>query len=170
MRDVYVIGAAMRRFGKFPDLSVQEMGSEVVWRAIREAQISIRDVQMAYCGHAYQGSTIGQKVLSRLGMTGTPIVNVENACASGTTAAFGIWSAIASGMIDVGIAVGVENLTRKVSGMLPLHPDDLDSSMGRVMPPLFAMIARRHMTEYGTTVEQLAKISVKNHFHGSLNP
>jgi benzoylsuccinyl-CoA thiolase BbsB subunit len=77
---------------------------------------------------------------------------------------------IQSGRVDLGIAIGAEKLTSPSGGFLPLVADDLDSSMGRVMPAAFAMIARRHMERYGTTKEQMAMVAVKARKNGCLNP
>jgi len=125
---------------------------------------------MADAGHAYQGQCIGQKTLMKAGLTGMPILNVENACASGASAVNGIVNAIKAGEIDVGIAIGAEKLTKPGGGFLPIVADDLDSAMGRVMPAAFAMQARLHMDRYGTTPEQMAMVAVKNRKNAMLNP
>jgi len=100
------------------------------------------------------------------------MVNVENACASGSTCFRGVWKEIADGHYDIGIAFGVESMTTSaIAGrMIPLEESDLEGQLGLTMPALFAMLARRQMEEYGATAEDFAQVSVKNHYHASLNP
>jgi benzoylsuccinyl-CoA thiolase BbsB subunit len=170
MTKVYVIGAGMTNFGPFPDMEVHELARQATWEAIKSSGIDARKIEVCYAGHAYQGPCFGQKVLCKIGITGIPIFNVENACASGGSAILGICSMIKSGQADLGIAIGAEKLTSPSGGFLPLVADDLESSMGRVMPAAFAMMAQLHMAKYGTQKEQLAMIAVKNYKNGYLNP
>ncbi|MGO8912737.1 MAG: thiolase family protein [Bradyrhizobium sp.] len=170
MSAVYVIGAGMTNFGPAPDVEVHELAREAAWNAITSSGVDPEDIELTYAGHAYQGQCFGQKVLMKIGITGMPIVNVENACASGSSAVYGIVNAIRAGEIDIGLAIGAEKLSGRGGGFTPLVPDDLESSMGRVMPAVFAMMAQKHMSRYGTTLDQMAKVAVKNRRNGSRNP
>jgi benzoylsuccinyl-CoA thiolase BbsB subunit len=170
MSKVYVIGAGMTNFGPFPEIEVYELARQATWEAIKSSGVDPRKLEVCYAGHVYQGSCFGQKILCKIGITGIPIFNVENACASGGSAILGVYTMIKSGQADLGIAIGAEKLTNPEGGFLPLVLDDLESSMGRVMPAAFAMLARLHMEKYGKTKEQLAMVSVKNYKNGSLNP
>jgi benzoylsuccinyl-CoA thiolase BbsB subunit len=170
MSAVYVIGAGMTQFKPHPQTEVHELARQAAWAAICEAGIEPRAIELAYAGHAYQGQCFGQKVLLRIGVTGLPVINCENACASGASAVYGVFNAIKAGQIDIGIAIGAEKLASAKGGFTPLVADDLESSLGRVMPSVFGMMARAHMEKYGTTVEQLAKIAVKNRRNGVRNP
>ena len=98
------------------------------------------------------------------------MMNVENACASGSSAVIGAAAMIRSGEAELAIAFGVEKLTRPGGGFLPIVADDLESAMGRVMPAAFAMQAQLHMRRYGTTRQQMAQVAVKNRRNGALNP
>jgi len=169
MTKVYVIGVAMSMFGPYPEVEVHDLGQEAAWKAIKSSGVDPRKLEVCFAGHAYQGPCFGQKILVKLGLTGMPIFNVENACASGSTAILGVYSMIQAGRADLGIAIGGEKLTTPSGGFLPIVADDLDSSSGRVMPAAFAMIARRHMEKYGTTAEQVAKVAVKNRKNVCLN-
>jgi acetyl-CoA acetyltransferase len=169
MTKVYVIGAAMSMFGPYPEVEVHDLGQEAAWKAIKSSGVDPRKLEVCFAGHAYQGPCFGQKILVKLGLTGMPIFNVENACASGSSAILGVYSMIQAGRADLGIAIGGEKLTTPSGGFLPIVADDLDSSNGRVMPAAFAMIARRHMEKYGTTAEQVAKVAVKNRKNVCLN-
>lgn len=170
MSRVYVIGAGMTQFKPHPEIEVHELARQAAWAAIRNSGVDPKKIELAYAGHAYQGQCFGQKALLRIGITGLPVVNCENACASGASAVWGVFNAIKAGQADIGIAIGAEKLASAKGGFTPLVPDDLESSLGRVMPSVFAMMARAHMEKYGTTREQLAKIAVKNRRNGVLNP
>jgi benzoylsuccinyl-CoA thiolase BbsB subunit len=100
------------------------------------------------------------------------MINVENACAGGATALRGIFKEIADDHYDIGIAIGVESMTTSpvARKLIPPSKEDLDGKLGLTMPAYFALIARRQMEQYGTTVEDFAQVSVKNHHHGCLNP
>jgi benzoylsuccinyl-CoA thiolase BbsB subunit len=103
-------------------------------------------------------------------MTGIPIINVENACSSGSSALSLGCMAIASGRHDVVMVMGIEKLTKFNGGTIPLEKEDWEVSNGLVMPALYAMRARRYMHEFGLTREQLASVVVKSRRHAALNP
>jgi benzoylsuccinyl-CoA thiolase BbsB subunit len=110
--------------------------------------------------------------LKEVGVTGIEIVNVLNDCAGGSTAFRGVWKEIANGAYDVGIAIGVESMTTRPDAGKMLTPpkDDLEGQLGTSMPGKFALLARRQMEQYGTTIEDFARVSVKNHHNACLNP
>lgn len=174
MERVFVIGAGMTTFGPQPDVEVHELARRAVWEAIEASGVAPgeyrRRPSYAFAGHAYQGPCFAQKTLMRIGLTGLPAINVENACASGSSAVIGAAAMIRSGEAEIAIAFGAEKLTRPGGGFLPIVSDDLESAMGRVMPAAFAMQARMHMTRYGTTLEQMARVAVKNRRNGARNP
>ena len=174
MDPIYVIGAGMTPFGPQPDVEVHELGRRAVWEAIAASGVAPqafkRRPAVAFAGHAYQGPCFAQKTLMKIGLQGLPMINVENACASGSTAIIGAAAMIRSGEAEIAIAFGAEKLTRPGGGFLPIVADDLESAMGRVMPAAFAMQAQLHMRRYGTTREQMALIAVKNRRNGALNP
>jgi acetyl-CoA acetyltransferase len=171
----------MTRFGKFPDRSLQDLAYEPVWNAIRESDIDPHDIDVAFVGNAYAGlitgqeSIRGQVVLREVGIGGIPIVNVENACASGSTAFYLARMAVASGQAKLALALGVEKVfcgdTEKSLKALSTSTDlDTEGRMGMFFPGIYSMRVRAHMEKYGLTREQLAKVAVKNHDHGALNP
>ena len=167
MREVCIIGVGMTPFGRHSEIWVEELGRKACETAIRDSGVRREDIQVAYCSHSFQGRVTGQRILKDLGLTGMPVINIENACAGGGTSFHETWMAIAGGVYNIGIAIGVEKMTK---GLIPPNIEDLDGLMGRTYPGRFAMMAQRHMYEYGTTKEQLALVSVKNHKNGSLNP
>jgi len=178
MREVYIIGVGMTSFGKFPECSVIELGQRACWEAIQDANIPPKAIQAAYCGHARTGRLlgrecgVGQSILWELGISGIPILSVGNFCASGSTALRDAWLAIASGMYDLVLAIGVEKLTARSGKGKPLTSDGVEllTNMGFSPPTFFAQMAIRHMHDFGTTREQLALVAVKNRKNACYNP
>ncbi|MEM5383073.1 thiolase family protein [Paraburkholderia phymatum] len=170
MRKVSVIGTGMIKFGKYSDVSLADLGWPAVKQAIRDAGIEARDIDALYCGTGLGGPMPGQRIFGRLGIAGLPIINVENACSSGSSALSLGYTAIASGRYDVVMVMGVEKLTKFNGGTIPLEKEDWEVSNGLVMPALYAMRARRYMHDYGLTKEQLASVVVKSRRHAALNP
>jgi benzoylsuccinyl-CoA thiolase BbsB subunit len=170
MGAVVVIGVAMTRFARHPDVPLDHLGREACWAALKDAELTPRDIQAIYCGHVFQGRIVGQQIVKGLGIAGTPVYNVENACASGSTALNLAWTAVASGSVDVALALGVEQLSKLGSGVIPPDQNDLEGLLGRTNPATYALMARRHMYQYGTSIEQIAQVAVKAHEFGALNP
>jgi acetyl-CoA acetyltransferase len=175
MRSVYVAGVGSTTFGKHLDRSLRSLGAEAVAKALADAGLSGKDIQAGYCGNALgamlqEETGVGQHVLWEVGMSGLPIVNVENACASGSTALHLGWQGVASGLYDVVIVFGVDKAVMPKGTPLKVGAADLEVRLGDIFPGHFAMIAQKHMEAYGTTLEQQAKVSVKNHDNGCLNP
>jgi acetyl-CoA acetyltransferase len=178
MREVYIIGVGMTPFGKFPHKNILELGQEACWEAIKDANIPLQPIQAAYCGHARTGRLldrecgVGQSILWELGISGIPISSVGNFCASGSTAFRDAWLAVASGLYDLVLAIGVEQLTARAAKGKPLTSDGVEllTAMGFSPPTYFAQMAMRHMHDFGTTREQFALVSVKNRKNACYNP
>lgn len=173
MSDVYVLGIDMIKFGRFPDKTVPQLGAEAALMALDDAGLTIQDMQALYCGNLGQANgMIGQKVLQQIGQTGIGVVNVANACATGATAFREAWMSIKAGVHDVVIAVGVEQMGKGLlggtGGKTGIPKEGLLGSGS--MPCVFAEAGMEHARKYGTTFEQFAKVSVKNHQHSTLNP
>jgi len=170
MTGVSVIGVGMIPFAKYPDRSLADLGWPAVKAAIADANIDPRRVEAAYCGTALGGMMAGQRILGRIGLTGIPITNVENACSSSSTAFRQGILDVRSGAHDVVLVIGVEKLTKFGGGTLPLEREDWEVSQGMVMPAVYAMRAQRYMHDFGLTREQLAMVSVKSRRNGARNP
>ena len=173
MSDVYVLGVDMIKFGRFPDRSVPNIGAEAALLALDDAGLGIQDMQALYCGNLGQASgMVGQRILQEIGQTGMPVVNVANACATGATAFREAWMSIKAGMYDVVLAVGVEQMGKGLLGGAGTGDGiPKEGLLGSgTMPCVFAEAGMEHAKEYGTTFEQFAKISVKNHHHSTMNP
>lgn len=168
MRDVFVVGVGMTAFAHHWDTSLEILGARAVAAALRDAGRSREDVQAAYVGHMSQGEVVGQRVLKEMAFPEIPVLNVENACASGASALREATIAVGAGVADVALVLGIEKLAQK--GLLQLQHPPLEQRMGHIMPGSYALAGQRHMAEYGTTREHFAWISVKNHDAGVLNP
>ena len=171
--DVYVVGTDMIKFGRFPDRNVADLGAEAALLALDDCGLAIGDMQALYCGNLGEaGAMVGQRVLKQIGQTGIPVVNTANACATGATAFREGWMAIKAGVYDMVLCVGVEQMGRGLlgggGGASGIPTEGLLGS--GTMPSVFAQVGLEHTRKYGTTFEQFAKVSVKNHHHSTLNP
>ena len=173
MRDVYVLGIGQTIFGKHGNLTVSDLGAAAALAAVKDAEISPKDFQSAYCGTLYSPPTPVESILIRLGVDRIPMFTVENACASGSSAVHLLYRDIAWGACDVGIAVGVESMSaynKKFGKGLIGIEGDLEAKLGLTMPSFFAMLCNRLMQERGATIEDICYPSVKNHKAGMTNP
>lgn len=170
MSDVFVVGIDMIKFGRYPDRTIPSLAAEAALMALDDAGLSIRDMQALYCGNLGQASgMVGQRMLAEIGQTGIPVTNVANACATGATAFRDAWMAIKAGAYDITLAVGVEQMGKGLlGGGGGVSTEGLIGS--GTMPAMFAQIGMEHMRQYGTTFAQFARVSVKNHFHSTMNP
>lgn len=168
--EVSIVGAGMIRFTKYPDASYPDLAEAAVIDAMRDARATPKDIDAVYCGNSFGGMLTGQRVLRRLGMSGPPVLNVENACSSGASAFYEAHEAVAGGRIDSALVIGVDRLTQFAGGTLPLNADDHEVASGMVMPALYAMRAHRYMHDFGATHEDLARVAVKARANGARNP
>lgn len=202
---VVVAGVGMTKFGKFLDRGLKSLTQEAVGDALKDAGVEPADIELAVVGNAVAGLITGQEcirgqvVLREAGIGGIPIFNVENACASASSAFHLAWQQVSSGRVDVALALGVEKLThpdkavsfRAFSSAVDVElvmalmeqlkapkADAGDSGEKKegggggksMFMDIYSAIVRGHMDRYGTTQEQMAKVAVKSHYHGSLNP
>jgi acetyl-CoA acyltransferase len=173
MSDVYVVGIDMIKFGRFPERTVPQIGAEAALMALDDAGLKIQDMEALYCGNLYQANAmVGQRILQEIGQTGITVVNTANACATGATAFREAWMAVKAGAYDLVLAVGVEQMGKGLlgggGGGSGIPKEGLLGS--GTMPAVFAEAGMEHSKKYGTTFEQFAKVSVKNHHHSTLNP
>ncbi|MGE0530246.1 MAG: thiolase family protein [Hyphomonadaceae bacterium] len=193
---VYIIGAAMTAFGKRLNDSVKSLTAEAVRGVLADAGVEARDIEAAWFSNTRQPMLEGQNTvrgeiaLRPIGITGVPIANVENACASGSTALLQAMHAIQAGAAEVALVVGAEKMVfpdqpervaAAFSGGTDVHDRDgvlaYIERMGGERPgpgrslfmDLYAAQARAHMQNFGTTQEDFARVAAKNHTHGSKN-
>jgi acetyl-CoA acetyltransferase len=172
--DVYVMGAGMTRFGRYPEKSVPELGAEAALMALDDAGLKIQDMEALYCGNLLQASAmVGQRILHQIGQTGIPVTNCANACATGATALREGWVAVKAGLYDTVLVVGVEQMGK--AGLLGSPGGrgggiPTEGLLGSgLMPAVFAEAGMEHSRKYGTTFEQFAWVAVKNHQHSTKN-
>lgn len=172
---IWVAGAATIPFGRHVERSVADMGAEAARLALADAGLSPSEVGAGFFGNVlalrlFGDSTVGQNVFAHVGITGIPVVNVENACTSGSSAAVMACWAIRAGEADAVLVVGTEKMCVPQLGLLSSGDSDIDTLLGLVTPASFALRAQRYMHEYGATARQLATVAVKNRAHAATNP
>ncbi len=180
MTDVAIIGAGVTQFGEFWERSYRDLITEAGVKAIKDAGIDGIEVQALYVGSMTPGifiqqEHIGPLVADNAGLTGIPATRVESACASGGIALREAYLAIKAGVADVVVAGGVEKMTdasieHATDALAGAADQEWEAFHGVTFPALYAMMARRHMLEYGTTEEQMGMVAVKNHHNGAFNP
>jgi acetyl-CoA C-acetyltransferase len=180
MRSVAVIGIGKTPFGAFPDRDLRSLAVESAEKCLKNGHVSPNQVDAFYLGNFAGPSFVGQSHLApyistALGIMDVPSTRFEDACASSGAAFAHAFMAVASGAQDVVLVTGVEKMTSqatpRVAEILAMAGDTSDEGKaGATFPALFALIARRHMYQYGTTREHLAAVAVKNHANGAKNP
>jgi acetyl-CoA acetyltransferase len=174
MSDVYIVGIDMIKFGRYPEKNVRRLAAEAAQLALQDAGLSIQDMEALYSGNLMQAAAmVGQGILQEIGQTGIPVTNSSNACATGATAFREGWTAIKAGLYDLVLVVGSEQLGKMGllgggGGRGGISKEGLLGS--GTMPAVFAEAGQEHARKYGTTFEQFAKVSVKNHQHSVKNP
>jgi len=179
MRDVAVIGVGLTKFGELWDVSFRQMMMEAGARAIEDAEIDGKQIDAMYVGNMSSGQFIRQEHISSIvadhaGLVPIPSTRVEGACASGGLALRQAVIAVASGIHDIVVAGGIEKMTDVLSGeatgaLATAADQEWEVFVGATFPGLYALMARRHMYEYGTTEEQMAMVAVKNHHNACFN-
>ena len=202
--DAIIAGVGMTRFGKHLETGLKALGAEAVRAALADAGLEAHEIEAAWVGNAAAGLVTGQEcirgqvILRSMGLGRIPVVNVENACASGSTALYQACAMVSAGLHDVVLALGVEKLyhadkkksfaafsgavdVEAMSAILETLRKAAESggaasaSAGAgekrsMFMDIYAAAARAHMARYGTTARQLAEVAAKNSRHGSLNP
>ncbi len=180
----FVIGVGMTKFdkpgskqGDYPDWA-EEAGS----KALEDAGIAYEAVEQAYAGYCYGDSTYGQRALYQLGLTGIPVVNVNNNCSTGSSALFLARQAVKGGLADCAMAIGFEKMEKGSLGMkyedrtpaLDKHIQRMfelrDPEQSPFAPQMFGNAGRDHMQKYGSEPDHYAWIGWKNHKHSVNNP
>ena len=178
----FVVGVGMTDFVKpsaRPDWDYPEMAREAASAALSDAGIHYEDVEQVAAGYCFGDTTTGQRAVYEIGLTGVPIINVNNACATGSTALYIARSFVVGGIADCVLALGFDKmgnvlsyddraypLGRHLSAMADRH----GSHDALMTAQLFGNAGREHMERYGTKAESFARIAVKNHRHSVHNP
>lgn len=204
MGDVYLVGVGMTPFGKFLDRTVKDLTLEAVTGALSDSGAGKTDIEAAFFANTAQSPMEGQFMvggeiaLRAMGFAEIPISNVENACASASTAFHLAYTNIKAGLSDVALAVGAEKMTSRdktksmaiFDGAWDVHGVDeltrnllklgegikappgreADANMRSIFMDVYAALAKFHMKTFGTTERQLATVAAKNHHHSTFNP
>jgi acetyl-CoA acetyltransferase len=202
--NAYVAGVGMTHFGKHLDRTLKGLAGEAVLAALHDAGLEGRDLQAAWMGNAAAGVVTGQEMirgqvaLRGIGIGRIPVVNVENACASSSTALHQAAAMVSAGLYDIVLACGYEKLfhadklrsmgafssavdvedpegaLKVLRAMAEAAGEPFDATGAgenrSVFMDIYSLMARQHMKRYGTTKEHFAMVTAKNSFHGSLNP
>ena len=180
---VYVIGVGQTPFVKLsarPEWDYPDMVREAVTDALKDAGIGYDKIQQAAAGYCFADTTAGQRAIYEMGLTGIPVINVNNACASGSSAIYIMRNFIAGGMADCALAFGFEKMNNVLGYQDRAHPlqkhietmakgGGFDAKV-LVTAQMFGNAGREHMEKYGTKMESFARISVKNSRHAVHNP
>ena len=179
MRRVAIVGIGHGKFGIRSDASLRELAFEAVKACVDDAGVPLKEVESMVTGIAGDEFSFAlqpsAQVHDYIGFHPKPNYRVEGACATGSVALRTGWMNVASGLADLVLVVGVEKMTEVPT---PVATDIMgrggdatwEYPFGTTFPGYYAMIANAHMAEFGTTEEQLARVAVKNHYYGSLNP
>lgn len=175
MATVAVGGVGIIPFGKHAGRMVVDMAAEAAYLALKDAGVKPGEIGMGFFASAgaaalFGDITAGQNVFWEVGINRIPVFNIENACTSGSTAFYLACNAISSGAVESALVVGAEKLYVPNVGLINSGANELDTRLGLVTPASFALRAARHMLDFGTTVEQLARVAVKNRRHARDNP
>jgi acetyl-CoA C-acetyltransferase len=173
MRRVAIVGVGMSKFGELWDKSLRDIIAEAGLMALEDANMESKDIQALYGATMASGELIGQEhvaplIADQMGFKNIPATRVENACASGGTALREAYLAVASGAFDIVAVGGVEKMTDVSTSLATTAlggagDQEWELFQGATFPALYALMARRHMYEFGTTEEQMAMVAVKNH-------
>lgn len=203
MRDVAIVGVGMSRFGKYPEKGIKDLVREAVEPALDDAGLNTGDVEAAFVGTAAPGIMTGQEqikaqvTLSAMGIDTIPMYNIENACASSSSAFNLAWTSVGAGLYDCALVVGFEKLydTDKMKSYMALGTAvDIETALEHleafqkkhasgepiigegsgqsrsIFMDMYAYYTRTYMERFNLTQEHFAKISVKSHKNGALNP
>jgi len=186
-RDVWILGAAMTPFRRYPDKDLIDLGAQAAMAAMADAGVTIYDMDVLGAGNLAEASSgVGQRLQKQIGQTGIPVYNVTNACATGATALRCVYMAIASGEAEMGLAAGFEKMGKMgLLGASARSDRNVYEPSGRygavmsvegrlgttLMPGVFAQAGMEYAGRNdGVGFEQFAKVAEKNHAHSTLNP
>ena len=169
MRDVFIGGMGITQWGFFEDAQCHDIGSEAVRHALGDADMGWGDIQAVFCGSVYQGTGAGHQAIKEVGLSGVPIVNVENACSSTASALRLAYQSVAAEIYDIVLVLGMEKMPK---GPIPSTAfRDWELALGfNLQPGNYALITQQYMQKSGATIEDFSRVTLKNRKNGSLNP
>lgn len=169
MREVKIAGIGLSKWGIRSDQEAYDIGSEAIFKTLNDADMEWKDIQAAFCGSVYQGTGVGHQAINEVGLTGIPIVNVENACSSGGSAFRLAYQMVAAEIYDVVLALGIEKMPMGPIPSTAFRPWELSSGFN-VQMANYANEAVEYMSKTGATLEDFSRVTIKNRKNGALNP
>jgi len=176
---VYIQGQGITQFGELWDRDLRSLAVEAALKALKDAKLTIKEIDAIYIANMNTSAFTGQEHLGALIaselQSDKPAMRVEGACASGSLAINAAFNALRSGSYKRVLVIGVEKMTdieggQATQALAAASDEEWESYYGATFPSLYALMAREHMRRFGTTREDLALISIKNHYHAVLNP
>jgi acetyl-CoA acetyltransferase len=173
-RKVFVTGVGMTKFERC-ELDVRDLSKDAVTQALKDSGTPFEDIEQAFCGYVNGMSTLGQQCVYNVGMSGIPVFNVNNNCATGSTALLMAYNAIRFGQSECVLALGFEKMQKgplenQLQGLEQVRAETEKTKSAPIAARMFGNGGRDHMEKYGTKKETFAKIAVKNHRHSVNNP
>jgi acetyl-CoA acetyltransferase len=170
-----VIGGGIIPFGKHSEKTIIDMGAKAGYLALKDAGIDPSKIEAGFfanglAGRLFGDNTIGQNVFWELGINKIPVVNVENACTSGSSAFYLAYNMVAANQVEIAMVIGAEKMCVPELGLINSGETELDTQLGLIAPASFAMRAIRYMNEFDCAPKQIAQVAVKNRNHAQLNP
>ncbi|WP_161486111.1 thiolase family protein [Desulfotomaculum copahuensis] len=162
-------GIGITQWGYYEDARCYDLGSKAILASLRDADMEWQDIQAAFCGSVYQGTGSGHQAIKDVGLTGIPIVNVENACSSAASAFRLAYQSVAAEIYDMVMVLGMEKMPR---GPIPSNAfREWKLKLGFNMQPAnYALLTQKYLEKTGATIEDVSLVTVKNRRNGALNP
>jgi acetyl-CoA acetyltransferase len=168
-RPVFIAGVGISHFGYLPDVDSIHYASQMIMRALKDAEMEWKDIQAVFCGTCYLGPAIGHKIIKEVGLTGIPIVNMENACSTGASALRLAYMQIAAEIYDAVLIIGVEKNPKGPLPSVSFTPWEMELGFN-FQPGNYALETVKYMDRTGATEEDFSLVTVKNRKNASLNP
>jgi acetyl-CoA C-acetyltransferase len=170
MTSVHVWGVGMSQFGRFPERRLEDIAWDAIGEALEDAEVEPAQIELVYVGNVFGPSGVGARIARAAGISGAPVLAVEAACASGTTAAHLAVTAVREERCRVALAVGIETMSTRFDGAIVPEASDAEGAAGLPLPGLYALQASRYLAVHGRDSHELAGVAVKNRANGAANP
>ena len=169
MSGTVVKGVGTSRFARQPAVAGIRLGWQAVAEALHDARLSPDRIDAVFAGTVFGDPGIATRTLQHVGIREVPVVTIENACASGTTAFHEAWASVESGRYENVLAFGIETMTSHFDGPIQPLASDPEGAQGLAMPCIYGMAAQRYQHCFSVTGEQMAQVAVKNRLHATEN-
>jgi acetyl-CoA C-acetyltransferase len=160
----------MSEFGRFPDRRLEDLAWDAIGEALDDAEVEPAEIELVYVGNVFGPSGVGARIARAAGISSAPVLAVEAACASGTTAAHLAVTAVREERCRVALAVGIETMSTRFDGAIVPEATDAEGAAGLPLPGLYALQASRYLAVHGRDADELAAVAVKNRANGAANP